>query len=84
MIPPAPGYSVLKVGRVATRPGDPSTLDWGFSEVSLVAVGESDRSRAHGTHPLPHRHAVVRKEGHTWMEIVFVELEITESPSATG
>jgi hypothetical protein len=57
-----------------------STLDWGFNEVSLVTIGESDRSRAYEADPLQYCHATVRREGQTWMEIVFAELEITASP----
>lgn len=57
---------------------DPSLLGWSHNEVSLVLVARDERSTPYKEYPLVFHHAVLRREGSPWIDVVFAELEITE------
>jgi hypothetical protein len=57
---------------------DPSLLSWSHSELSLVVVRDDERSATYDHDQMRFHHAVLRREGSTWMEVVFAQLEISE------
>jgi hypothetical protein len=65
---------------------DDSAINWGFNEVSRVVVQDDERSSKYSGFAVPMHHASLRRESGPWIDIVFGELEITESsaPSNEG